>query len=230
MIVPTYKEAENLPLLVPRIASALGRAGLAGEVIVVDDDSDDGTEGVCLALAECIPLRLLTRRGERGLASAVLHGMRAARGDVLAVMDADLSHPPESLSALFEAVRAGADFAIGSRYAPGGSTDPAWSLYRRLNSHVARLLARPLARARDPLAGFFAMPRPLFAAAWGLQPVGYKIGLELLVKCRPRRVVEVPIHFRERIHGVSKLSLREQVNYLRHLARLYAHQVRRWNE
>ena len=229
VIVPTYREAENLPQLVPRISAALDRAGLRGEILVVDDDSPDDTEAVCRSLSSAHPVRLLVRRGERGLSSAVLHGIREARGAILVVMDADLSHPPEVIPQLIHAIqRDGADFALGSRYARGGSTDEKWSLYRRINSQVARLLARPLVPIRDPLAGFFALSRARFDEATGLDPVGYKIGLELLVRCGCRTVKEVPIHFRDRVRGTSKMTLREQVDYLRHLARLYSFRLRRW--
>jgi dolichol-phosphate mannosyltransferase len=222
VIVPTYREAENLPVLVRGVAAALGELPGGHEIVVVDDDSQDGTEAACAELARDYPLRLLVRREERGLASAVIHGLRSARGDYLVVMDADLSHPPETIPALLAPLRDGrADFVIGSRYVPGASTEEGWGAYRWLNSKVATLLAWPLARARDPMAGFFALSRQLFESAAALDPIGYKIGLELLVKCRCRRVVEVPIHFRNRLHGESKLSLREQVNYLRHLLRLY---------
>jgi dolichol-phosphate mannosyltransferase len=211
VIVPTYCEADNVPLLVPRIAAACPGA----EILIVDDDSPDATVAVCAGL----PVRLLVRKGERGLASAVLHGMRQARGDVFVVMDADLSHPPETIPALVDAIRGGADFAIGSRYVYGGRTDAGW--WRRLTSRVATALARPLTTARDPLAGFFAIGRETFARGGPFDPVGFKIGLELMVKCGCRRVREVPIAFRDRHKGASKLTLREDVNYLRHLARLY---------
>jgi dolichol-phosphate mannosyltransferase len=228
VIVPTYREAENLPVLVRAVAGALAGTPGGWEMVVVDDNSRDGTEEACAELSRTYPVRLLVRRDERGLASAVVHGLRQARGNWLVVMDADLSHPPESIPALVAPLREGrADFAIGSRYVPGGSTEEGWGVYRWLNSKVATLLAWPLARVRDPMAGFFALPRPLFESAAALDPIGYKIGLELLVKCRCRRVVEVPIHFRNRLHGQSKLSLREQVNYLRHLLRLYRFRLAR---
>src|SRR5438270_2504382 len=132
VIVPTYCEAENLPLLVPRIVAACP----AAEILIVDDDSPDATAAVCAQLA----VRLLVRKGERGLAGAVLHGMRHALGDVFVVMDADLSHPPEAIPALVDAIRTGADFAIGSRYVRGGRTDAGWGTWRRLTSRVATLL------------------------------------------------------------------------------------------
>lgn len=223
VIIPTYREALNLPLLIPRVAEALTQAGLRGEILVVDDNSPDDTVAVCEQLAARYPVRLIVRTTERGLSSAVLHGLRQARGGVMVVMDADLSHPPEAVPELIHVLRADeADFVIGSRYVRGGSTDERWGLYRWLNSQVARLLAWPLTAARDPLAGFFALPRATWERARALDPVGYKIGLELLVKCGCRRVREVPIEFRDRVHGTSKLSWREQVNYLRHLGRLYS--------
>jgi dolichol-phosphate mannosyltransferase len=228
VIVPAYCEADNLPLLVPRISAALAATGLTGEILIVDDASPDATAEVCNRLAESFPLRLLVRHGERGLASAVLHGLRAAQGAILVVMDADLSHPPEAIPALVEAIHSGeADFAIGSRYVRGGKTDPAWGTWRRLNSRIATLLARPLTRARDPLAGFFALRRATFAAGGPFDPVGFKIGLELMVKCDCRRIAEVPITFHDRQRGASKLTWHRRIDYLRHLVRLYRYRCQR---
>ena len=227
VVIPTYREAENLPVVVPRVAEALEQHGLSAEIVIVDDDSRDGTEEVCADLADRWPVRLITRRGERGLSSAVLRGMNEARGEVLVVMDADLSHPPENVPELIEALDAeDADFVIGSRYVAGGDTDGQWGLLRWLNSRVATLLARPFTAARDPMAGFFALRRETYRRADELNPVGYKIGLELIVKCGCRRVREVPIFFHQRLHGESKLSWKEQLNYLRHLARLAEYRLR----
>jgi dolichol-phosphate mannosyltransferase len=222
VVVPTYREAENLGVLVPRIAAALAQADLEGEILIVDDNSPDGTPQVCAELAARYPMRLLVRTEERGLSSAVVHGMRQARGDVLVVMDADLSHPPEKIPDLVRALtEQQADFVIGSRYVKGGHTEEGWGLLRWLNSKVATLLAWPLTSAADPMAGFFALRRATFEANDHLDPIGYKIGLELVVKCRCRKVAEVPIAFANRLHGSSKLTFKEQVNYVRHLKRLY---------
>ncbi len=222
IVVPTYREAENLAILVPRIADAMAPTGLTYETIVVDDDSQDGTHTVLARLAgHGLPTRLITRVGERGLSSAVVRGFREARGAFLVCMDADLSHPPEALPRLLAALaEPGVEFVIGSRYVAGGSTDESWGLLRRLNSKVATLLARPFTSAKDPMAGFFALPRSVFERAAELNPVGYKIGLELLVKCRCSVVCEVPIPFSGRKFGQSKLSFMEQLQYLRHLKRL----------
>ena len=222
VIVPTYREAENLPLLVPRVAEALRSADLAAEIIIVDDNSNDGSvEAVAALQAQGHPVRILVRTEDRGLSPAVIHGFRHAAGRYLVCMDADLSHPPQKLPELIAALRDGADFVIGSRYVAGGSTDEQWGLLRWLNSRVATLLARPLTAAKDPMAGYFALPRERFAQADALSPVGYKIGLELLLKTRCGQAHEVPIHFTDRALGQSKLNLREQLKYLAHLAKLY---------
>jgi dolichol-phosphate mannosyltransferase len=222
VIVPTYKEVENLRPLIERLAEVMSALGRRWEVIVVDDDSRDGSDRVIAALAaEGVPVRLITRIGERGLSSAVIAGFRQADGDVLVCMDADLSHPPEAIPKMLEHLAAGeADFVIGSRYVPGASTDESWGMFRWLNSKVATILARPFTKAADPMAGFFAFPWAAFQRAVDLNPIGYKIALELIVKCGCRNIREVPIHFANRRFGTSKLNLKEQLNYIKHLKRL----------
>ncbi|MCA8984466.1 MAG: glycosyltransferase [Planctomycetaceae bacterium] len=229
VIVPTYKEAENLPVLVPQVSRVLARSGMSAEILIVDDNSPDATVAVCDKLRQEYPVRLLVRTTDRGLSSAVIHGLRHARGSVLLVMDADLSHPPEKVPELVAAVlEQQGEFVIGSRYVSGGTTDDDWSLFRWINSQVATWLSRGLTAARDPMAGFFALSRQTFERAEQLNPIGYKIGLELIVKCGCQRVAEVPIHFKDRLHGESKLSLKEQLNYLRHLGRLYRYRLGQW--
>jgi dolichol-phosphate mannosyltransferase len=219
VIVPTYREAGNLPELISQLEQVQAGTGLSLEVLIVDDDSADGTERIVRDLGKSW-VRLITRKGVRGLSTAVLEGLRQASHDIAVVMDADLSHPPEAIPQLVQAILAGADFAIGSRYVAGGSTDAAWSLFRRLNSSAATLLARPLTSVKDPMSGFFAIHRQTLSRADHLNPVGYKIGLELLVRCDCKDVREVPIHFAERTAGQSKLSLAQQLRYLQHLRRL----------
>lgn len=222
VIVPALNEAPNLPELLSRVDAAL--CGRAYEVLVVDDQSTDDTPAVCAELSEHYPLHLLLRSDRHGgLSGAVLHGLSEARGAVLAVMDADLQHPPEALPGLLDAVeRQGADFAIGSRYVAGGSTAERWGPLRRANSRLATLLARPFAgQTRDPMSGFFALRRATLDSAASLTPLGYKVALELMCKCRVQRVCEVPIHFHTRAHGRSKLTLTQQFKYLEHLSRLY---------
>ncbi|MBN1344834.1 MAG: polyprenol monophosphomannose synthase [Phycisphaerae bacterium] len=221
--VPTYREAENIPLLVPRVHDALRSADLAHEIILIDDDSADGSLDVVDRLArDGLPVRMIVRQGERGLSTAVIRGFDESRGRYLVCMDADLSHPPESIPTMIELLRAGqADFVLGSRFCPGGGTDAQWGLFRWLNSHVAKLLARPLSRLDDPMSGFFALERQTYLRVHDLNPIGYKIALELIVKCGCRDIREVPIHFADRKLGQSKLNATEQLNYLRHLYRLY---------
>lgn len=163
------------------------------------------------------------RRGvPPGLAVSVIDGFRLARFDLLVVMDADLSHPPERILDLLAALLdGGIDIALGSRYAPGGRIERGWGLRRAANSRIATWLARPLVRCADPMAGFFALRRQALPDLDTLAPIGYKIALELIVRgCL--RVGEVPIDFADRRLGTSKMGWREQVNTLRHLGRLYA--------
>ena len=226
VVAPTFREAENIPALAERIAAAL--RGRRYEIIVADDPSADGTDAVCARLAATLPLRLLSRQGARGLSPAVLDGVAAARGEFVAVLDADLSHPPEKIPELIAPLQDGAaDFVVGSRYVKGGETADDWSALRRLNSRVATLLARPLTPLADPMSGFFAFRRAQMPPPEMLSPIGYKIGLEIAVKAghARARLAEVPIFFGDRRAGESKMTPREQLNYLRHLRRLYHH---RW--
>jgi len=224
IVVPTYREVDNIPVLTERLFAALKRAGMVAELIIVDDDSRDGTQETARKLAETYPIRLVTRTQERGLSSAVVRGFQEAKHDILLCMDADLSHPPESVPDVVQPIlENAAEFCIGSRYTKGGTAKEDWGLLRRINSWGATLLARPLTTAKDPMAGFFCLRRSTLerAEAAGLNPIGYKIALEIMVKARCRRPAEVPIEFSDRLHGHSKLTLRQQLLYLRHLAGLY---------
>jgi dolichol-phosphate mannosyltransferase len=221
VIIPTYKEAPNIAPLLASLQEVRARSGLDLDVWLMDDRSHDGTREEVESTG--MPwVHLVERDGTRGLSPAVLDGIAASRGRRVVVMDADLSHPAATIPALLAALDAGADFTIGSRYVRGASTDDTWGAFRRLNSKVATLLALPLARLQDPMSGFFAFDRALLGGAAPLNPVGYKIGLEIIVKCRAQRITEIPIHFAERIAGRSKMSFRQQMLYLEHLRRLYA--------
>lgn len=229
VIVPTYREVENLPLLIGRLGDLRRNESIDLELIIMDDDSRDGTEELIAGLGEDW-IRLFTRTTERGLSSAVCDGLKHARGDVIVVMDADLSHPPESIPELVGALTAGHDFALGSRYVRGGSTDGNWGALRRLNSKIATLLAMPFTGAKDPMSGFFAIRRSAYEqAANCLNPIGYKIGLELIVKCECEKVKEIPFHFADRKAGESKLTLAEQARYIRHIRRLFIYKYGAWS-
>jgi dolichol-phosphate mannosyltransferase len=219
IIVPTYNERDNLAPLAKRIFATVDPR--EAELLIVDDDSPDGTATLAEKLSEQYPIRCLVRRDERGLATAVIRGLRAARGELCIVMDADLSHPPEAIPKLLEAMRdARVEMAIGSRFVSGGKVDLHWPLHRRLNSWVARMLARPLTSVKDMMAGFFCVRRRRLELD-RLDPLGYKIALELMVRHGWKHVVEVPITFSDRSAGQTKLNVAEQLRYLRHLCRLY---------
>jgi dolichol-phosphate mannosyltransferase len=230
IIVPTFQEAENLKALTYRIADAMSLSCENYEIIIVDDNSQDNSDKMVSQLAKNgHPIRMIIRMNERGLSSAVIRGFREAEGDFLVCMDADLSHPPEGIPRLLKCIMEdGINFAIGSRYVPGASMDKTWSAFRWINSKVATLLAKPFTTAKDPMSGFFALPRDVFERADKLDPIGYKIGLELLVKCSIKNICEIPIHFSNRRHGKSKLNLKEQINYIRHLKRLFRYKYGRF--
>ena len=212
VVIPAYREAINLSVLVPRLATALRRAGLNGEIIVVDDFSDDGTDVLCASLSQTFPVRLLTRHERRGLAS----------GEILVVMDAEMSHPPEMVPKLVSACRSPVvDFVIGSRYAEGSSVVATYSWSRWLRSRGASLLARGLTAARDPLSGFFATKQSTLQRTDELKPLGDKIGLEIIVRCDVRQIVEVPISFTNCVFGQRSRTFVQQWQYARQLARLY---------
>lgn len=222
VVVPTFREVGNLKALSLAIDAVLRMQGIDYEIIFVDDNSQDGSEELGAQLAQRLPVRMIVRRKEKGLATAVLLGLDAARAEFVLVMDADLSHPAERIPEMVAKLESGAhDFVIGSRYVAGGSLDPSWTWFRHLNSKIATWLALPLARVRDPMSGFFAFRRAAMPERSLLSPIGYKIGLELLVKGEFKNPGEVAIHFADRVQGESKLSWKEQVRYLRHLRRLY---------
>jgi dolichol-phosphate mannosyltransferase len=198
---------------------------MRGEVIVVDDDSPDGTGDVARELGNAYPVRVLTRRGERGLATAVLAGFGASDAPVVVVMDADGSHPIERLDDLIRPVLDdAADVVVGSRRIPGGTAEH-WPWYRRLVSWVAGLLSQGLTDLSDPTSGFMAVRRALLAEL-DLDPVGWKIVLEVAFKARGARLREVPIEFSDRRLGKSKLDWTVQADFLRHLVRLHRFRAR----
>jgi dolichol-phosphate mannosyltransferase len=191
--------------------------------VVVDDASADGTAERVESLAPEIPARVLRRPGRLGLATAVMDGWASARGDVWGVIDADLQHPPETLTALAAAIHQGADLVIGSRYVPGGGTSD-WTWLRRFISRTATHMAATvlplkLAAVGDPMSGMFMVRASALRGA-ALNPLGYKILLEVIAKAHYKKLVEVPYVFQERERGASKLGPRQYWEYLLHLLRL----------
>jgi glycosyltransferase involved in cell wall biosynthesis len=222
VVLPTFNESESLPVIVPRIAQTLKDAGIAGEVIIVDDNSPDGTAEVAQQLAEQYPVRVHKRVTERGLATAVLAGFGLSTAKVCVVMDADGSHPVDALPSMIKMILEDkADIVVGSRHVPGGGSKD-WPLFSQFKSKLAATLALGVTSMTDPTTGFLAARRNLLERLT-LDPVGWKIVLEIVVKAAPVRVAEVPIIFVDRELGVSKQSLGVFGEYLAHLAKLYTY-------
>jgi dolichol-phosphate mannosyltransferase len=228
IVVPTYNERDNIVPLVERLSRTL--AGRNFEILLVDDNSKDGTVDVAAALAEEYPVKVMVRTNERGLATAVLHGFKYAKGDIIGVMDADLQHPPEVNAHLLNALESGADMAVASRYVPGGGC-PNWGLTRRAISKGALTLAHiflPTTRkVKDPMSGFFMFRRSGMEQT-EFKPAGYKILLEMLVMGKFQNVVEVPFIFEDRSSGASKMKARQQLDYLKHIFSLMRRKGELW--
>ena len=225
LTIPTLREAENLRGLLGHIRSVLDPVGFPYEIIVVDDDSRDGTEDIVNSISQEDPrVRLLIRRGQRGLSGAVLYGWQNTDATIVGVMDADLQHPPELLPKLIAAIRQPRDLVIGSRYTPGGSLAD-WNVVRKLISAVAGWVTWPVQRsglrAKDPMSGYFLVRRACLENI-PFQSAGFKLLLEVLVRARLRSVEEVPFVFGQRSRGASKATVKVAVDYARLLARLYA--------
>lgn len=217
VIIPTYNEGENIVPLVERIHNTLSHYDY--EIFFVDDDSKDGTADTIEKLSESYPVGVAVRKKERGLASAVVHGILNTSGQKILVMDADLQHPPEVIPSLIKAVEDGADIVVASRYVEGGSCEE-WGLCRKLVSAVSTTIAHiflpPTRPVKDPMSGFFMFDRKIVENA-RLQPRGYKILLEILMEGKFQNVVEVPFTFVARDEGESKLNTKQQIEYLRHI-------------
>jgi len=228
LVIPTLNEAKNIPVLIDRVQIALARVDLDYELLVVDDDSPDGTAEIVNQYAGRDPrIRLLVRRGERGLAGAVIHGWEHTDARLLGVMDADLQHPPETLPKLLSAVREGNDIAIASRYAQKNSITN-WNALRHFISRCSTLATLPLQRnglrIKDPLSGFFVVRRECIEGL-NLQRDGFKILLEILVEGRINKAVEVPFRFSARHAGSSKANVRVALQYFSLLGKLSRHAI-----
>jgi Glycosyltransferases involved in cell wall biogenesis len=225
LILPTYKEAQNI---VNTIEAACGvlRAipSLVFEVIVVDDDSPDGTAQLALDASVRFPeVQVMRRKNEAGLATAVIRGWQAARGSVLAVMDADMQHPPETLAQLVNSMRSGCDLAVASRHVKGGGVGD-WNIFRRIVSRGAQviglaILPEVLSRISDPMSGFFMVRRKCIEGVT-LNPMGYKILIEVIARGRVGAIGEAGYIFCERTEGASKATGAIYLQYIKHLWRL----------
>lgn len=225
LIIPTYKEAKNIPQIVEQLSRLLD-SQLAGdyELIVVDDNSPDDTWKVAQELTADYPqLQVMRRIEERGLSTAVIRGWQVARGEVLGVIDADLQHPPELLLQLWSEIQRGADLAVASRHVEGGGVSD-WSIIRRFLSRGAQtigliLLPGVIGRVSDPMSGYFMVRRQCLVGR-PLSPLGYKILIEVLGRGKVPWIGEVGYVFQERQAGESKVTWKQYVEYLQHLLRL----------
>jgi dolichol-phosphate mannosyltransferase len=223
IVIPTYNEASGIGKLLCALSATFEANALDGEIIVVDDNSPDGTGQVVEELSKQLPVRCLHRSGKLGLSSAVIEGWRMARPESMALgaMDADFSHDIDALPKMVKALESGEyGLAVGSRYVPGGGIAN-WPKRRVVTSLVACWLARPLTRVKDVTSGYFLVRRDAIEGV-ALDPIGFKIGLEVIAKAKYGKAIEVPYVFTDRVAGESKLNQREIVNYLRQLGRLYA--------
>ncbi len=225
LVIPTYNEANNVNKIVSILTELLNKY-ISGEyeLIIVDDNSPDQTWAVAQSLMSEYPqLRVMRRQSERGLSSAVIRGWQAARGRVLGVIDGDLQHPPEVLLQMLQAVEKGADLAVASRHVNGGGVS-SWSIVRRFLSRGAQILGLVilpgvLGRVSDPMSGYFLVRRSALATAT-LNPVGYKILLEVIGRGQIDEIAEVGYVFQERQEGESKVTWKQYIDYLHHLVRL----------
>ncbi|MCW0211861.1 MAG: polyprenol monophosphomannose synthase [Pseudonocardia sp.] len=223
VVIPSFNEEGNVDELLRRLVAGLP-AGLSAEVIFVDD-STDGTPAAVLDAATRFPLPITLIHRDvpaGGLGGAVVEGLRAAAAPWAVVMDADLQHPPALVPELFATgVRTGSDVVVATRYADGGDGSGLGSSYRHAVSRgskvlAAKVLGGPVGRMSDPLSGFFAV-RTAALDLDAVDPIGYKILLELVVRSRLTRIAELPYEFGVRHAGESKSTIREGLRFLHHL-------------
>lgn len=223
IVVPTYNEAGGIERLLRALNEVFTQHDLDGEIIVVDDNSPDGTGAIVDRLSSELPVRCLHRPGKLGLSSGVIDGWAFARpqSQALGAMDADFSHDINIVPLMVAALESGEyGLAIGSRYVKGGGIEN-WPKRRIITSRVACALARPLTSVKDLTSGYFLVKREALEGVT-LDPIGFKIGLEVIAKAHYGRAIEIPYVFVDRVVGESKLNQNEIFNYLKQLRKLYA--------
>jgi len=216
LIIPTYNEKDNIQKLLLELSEEFLKNNIENEIIVVDDNSPDGTGEKLKELQNKYKdLKIIHRSKKLGLSSAVLEGFVISSGDILGVMDADLSHPVAKINEMYQLMVGGADLVIGSRYVRGGKIE-GWNLYRKILSKGATLLARVFIDVKDPMSGFFMTKKSVLINT-EINSKGFKILLELLIKTNCKNIAEVPIVFVNRTAGKSKAGGREIVYFLKNL-------------
>jgi dolichol-phosphate mannosyltransferase len=226
IVIPTYNEAGGIEKLVMTLSEIFREGMLDGEIIVVDDNSPDGTGAIVDALTDRYPVRCLHRPGKLGLSSGVIEGWTFARpeSEALGAMDADFSHDARIVPQMVAALESGRyGLAVGSRYVKGGGITN-WPLKRKITSIVACAMAWPLTPIRDITSGFFLVKREALEGV-DLDPIGFKIGLEVAAKAHYGKALEIPYVFTDRVVGESKLNGKEITNYLKQLRRIYTRRL-----
>lgn len=221
VVIPTYNENKNIETLIVRVHAALKSQHIDEEIIIVDDNSPDGTADLAKKMADNnYPVRVYIRTERLGPGPAIMDGIKLASAPVACVMDGDLSHPPEALPEMFKLIKERkALLVVGSRHIEGGGTSK-WIWYRKFFSWGARQLGKFLTPVKDITSGFFMFDKKILEQA-AIDPIGCKVGLELMVKGKHAgKVIEYPIIFAERSAGESKMGWRETQQYLQHLIRL----------
>lgn len=219
LVIPTFNERENLPLLVNEIFKSISSfEDIDLEMIIVDDNSPDGTGEVADELSKEFPIKVIHRKSKMGLGSAVMEGFRLSSRELLGVMDADLSHDPQILPEMVRSLDY-YDIVSGSRFVEKSSVE-SWRLDRKITSVAGVWLARRLTNISDPLSGYFVLKRDVLNNL-SLTSPGYKILLEILVKGKYSRIREIAFRFRTREYSKSKLYGREYVLFFRQLLKFY---------
>jgi dolichol-phosphate mannosyltransferase len=219
LIIPTFNEVENVEKLIKRIFLVSKKNRLNLEVVVVDDNSKDRTPEVVMSLSKNYKVKLLERPRKMGLTSAILDGLKIAKGNIIGVMDADFSHPPEKIPELVKAIEDN-DIVIGSKYTKGGKVKDV-STPKIIISYSATLAAKILfdIKVKDPMSGFFFCKREIIEKT-KIKAKGFKILLNILVENKDKKIKEIPIVFVERKRGKSKFGFEEIINYIINVSRL----------
>lgn len=216
IVIPTYNESKNLPLLVEEIFRLIDHTRFNLELIIVDDDSPDGTGKVAEDLTKNYSIQVIHRSGKLGLGSAVREGFAKSQNQIIGVMDADLSHDPSILNSLLDSLEKGeCDIVVGSRFEAGSIVEQ-WKWWRKIISQVGVRVSHILTGVKDPLSGYFFFRRSVIESIQ-LNTVGYKILLEILVKGNYKKVKEIPFQFRIRKFSTSKLDRKEYWLFLKQI-------------
>jgi len=232
VLIPTFNESQNIQQVLESVKSNLP-GDKQSEIIVIDDDSPDGTAQIANEFKNKLPthsslsVNVIQRKSERGLSSAILTGIKHAKGGYMVVMDSDLSHPPKLIPKMIDEFQNSSnDLVIASRYATGGGVRN-WPIKRRIISKGATRLARISLglKTKDPLSGFFAFKHSILNGI-KFDALGYKILLEILVKTRDTRIKEIPFFFTDRKLGTSKLRLSVQIDFIKSVWKLYRYRLK----